>query len=147
MGNSEETTMPTAKHIHPDTKIGLKLTATERKLILNDLICLDDDYAKVIGDTPADQPVQFTLEDWDDLGGYIAAEANHAEDKKTGKILDAIFNKVQEILDTFTDGTRSSWSGADRSIPKRSMPRPQQRKCGEACRTGGRWNRSEGATQ
>ena len=103
VGNTEENIMPTAKHIQPGTKIGLKLTATERKLILDDLMCLDDNYAQVIRDTPADQPVQFTLDDWDDFGGYIAAEANHTEDRKLGKKLDAIFNKVQKILDTHTD--------------------------------------------
>jgi len=95
--------MPTAKHIQPGTKIGLKLTAAERKLILDDLMCLDDNYTKVIGDTPVDQPVQFTLDDWDDFGGYIAAEANHTEDNRLKKKLDAIFNKIQKILDTHTD--------------------------------------------
>ena len=91
------------KHIQPEEKVGLKLSAAERKLLLEDLMCLDDDYAQVIRDTPADQPVQFTLDDWDDFGGYIAAEANHTEDKKLGKKLDAIFSKIQKILDTHTD--------------------------------------------
>ena len=95
--------MPTRKHIEPGTKIGLKLTAAERKLILDDLMCLDDSYAEVIKATPADQPVEFTLDDWDGLGGFIAAEANHTQDRKAGKKLDAIFNKVQKILDTYTD--------------------------------------------
>ena len=103
VGNTEETTMPTRKHIEPGTKIGLKLTAAERKLILDDLMCLDDSYAEVIKATPADQPVEFTLDDWDGLGGFIAAEANHTQDRKAGKKLDAIFNKVQKILDTYTD--------------------------------------------
>jgi len=67
--------MPTRKRIEPGTKIGLKLTAAERKLILDDLMCLDDAYAEVIKDTPADQPVNFTLDDWDGLGGFVAAEA------------------------------------------------------------------------
>jgi len=95
--------MNTRKHIQPGTKIGLKLTATERNLILADIMSLDDNYAQVIRDTPANQPVQFTLDDWDDFGGYIAAEANHAKDKKSGKKLHTIFNKVQKILDTHTD--------------------------------------------
>ncbi len=95
--------MSARKHIQPGTKIGLKLTAVERKLILNDLMSLDDNYIQVVRDTPADQPVQFTLDEWDDFGGYIAAEANHTEDKKLGKKLDTIFNKVQKILDTYTD--------------------------------------------
>ena len=95
--------MPTAKHIQPGTKIGLKLTAAERQMLLDDLMCLDDNYPQVIRDTPADQPIQFTLDDWDDFGGYIAAEANHTDDKKLGKKLDAVFNKIQKILDTHTD--------------------------------------------
>jgi hypothetical protein len=103
VGNMEKNVMPTRKHIQPGTKIGLKLTAIERKLILNDLIALDDNYANAIRNTPADQPVQFTLDDWDDLGGYIAAEANHTEDRKLEKKLDAIFDKIQKILETHTD--------------------------------------------
>jgi hypothetical protein len=95
--------MPTAKHIAPGAKVGLKLTAAQRKVIVDDLTCLDARYVQVIKDTPAGQPVQFTLDDWDDLGGYVAAEANHAEDKRLGKKLDAIFDKVQNILDTYTE--------------------------------------------
>ena len=95
--------MNTQKHIEPGTKVGLKLTAAERKLMLEDLMCLGGNYAQVIRDTPTSQPAQFTLDDWDDFGGYIAAEANHAKDKKLGKKLDTIFNKVQKILDTYTD--------------------------------------------
>jgi hypothetical protein len=40
--------MPQRKDIQPGTKIGLKLTATERKLILNDLLCLDASYAQAL---------------------------------------------------------------------------------------------------
>ena len=90
------------KQIEPGSKVGLKLTAAERKLLL-DLTCLDDNYAQVIRDTPTGEPVQFTLDDWEDFGGYIAAEANHTEDKKLGKKLDAIFDKIQKILNTYTD--------------------------------------------
>ena len=64
---------------------------------------LDDEYPDAIRKTPADQPVKFTLTDWDDLGGYIAAESNHTTDKRLGKRLDAIFAKVQKLLDTYTD--------------------------------------------
>ena len=95
--------MDRRKHITPDEKVGLKLNSTERELLLDGLTCLDDDYAQVIRDTPDDQPVQFTLDDWDDFGGYIAAEANHCDDKKKEKKLDNIFSKIQNILDTYTD--------------------------------------------
>jgi hypothetical protein len=95
--------MDRRKHINPDTRVGLTFTAAERRLILDDLVCLDTDYAQVIRETPTDQPAQFTLDEWEDFGGYIAAEANHTNDKKLGKKLDAIFNRVQKLLDTHTD--------------------------------------------
>lgn len=90
------------KQIEPGGKVGLKLTAAERKLIL-DLTCLDDNYAQVIHDTPTAEPVPLSLDDWEELGDYIAAEANHTEDEKLGKKLELLFNKIQTILDTHTD--------------------------------------------
>jgi len=68
--------MPTKKQIQPGEKVPLKLTATERKLVLEDLMCLDDNYEQIIRETPTGKPVMMTLDDLDDFGGYIAAEAN-----------------------------------------------------------------------
>ena len=79
------------KEIKPGIKVGLKLTAAERKLIFNDLMSLDDNYAQAIRETPRNRPVEFTLDEWEDFGGYVAAEANHAKDKKLGKKLDTLF--------------------------------------------------------
>jgi hypothetical protein len=47
--------------------------------------------------------VMMTLNDLDEFGGYVAAEANHCKDKSKGKKLDAIFVKIQGLLDEFTD--------------------------------------------
>ncbi len=44
----------------------------------------------------------LTLDDLDDLGGYVAAEANHTTDKKLRKKLDAIFFRIQGMLETHT---------------------------------------------
>ncbi len=95
--------MPQRKQIKPGDKVGLKLTAAERMLILNDLIGVDQKHIQTIRDTPPEQPVQFTLDELDDLGGYIAAEANHTTDKKLGKTLDRVFEKIQDLLDQHTD--------------------------------------------
>jgi hypothetical protein len=104
--------------IKPGTKVGLKLTAAERRLILDDLLRLDDNYAKVIRETPPNQPIQFTLDEWEDFGGCIAAEANHADDKNLGKKRDAIFNKVQKVLDTYADeNSLSVVSGRRAGLP------------------------------
>jgi len=91
------------KQIQPGEKVSLKLTQTERKLVLEDLMCLDEECEQIIRDTPLGKPVMMTLGDLDDFGGYIAAEANHCDDKKKEKKLDAVFEKVQQLLEKYTD--------------------------------------------
>ena len=86
------------KHIKPDALVGLKLTAAERKLLLTAVASLDPGYAKVVQETPAAQPVKLTLDQWEDLGGYVAREANHTKDRKLQAKLDALFTKVQRLL-------------------------------------------------
>lgn len=90
--------MPARKQIRPGEKLTLKLTAGERKVILEGLLCLDDEYANLIRATPTGQPVMMTLDDLDDFGGYVAAEANHCEGRKQ-KALDGIFGKIQKLLE------------------------------------------------
>ena len=95
--------MPTKKQIQPGEKVPLKLTAAERKLVLDDVTCLDTGYEQIIRDAPSGKPVMMTLDDLDDFGGYIAAESNHCDDRKKQKKLDAIFEKIQSLLETYTD--------------------------------------------
>lgn len=95
--------MPTKKHIRPEEKLPLKLTAAERKLVLEGLTCLGQEIEQIVRDAPTGQPVMMTLDDLDDFGGYVAAEANHCKDKSKAKKLDAIFEKIQGLLDKFTD--------------------------------------------
>ncbi len=95
--------MPTKKQIQPGEKLPLKLTAAERKLVLEDMMCLDQDCEQIIRDTPSGKPVMMTLDDLDDFGGYIAAEANHCDDNKKQKNLDKVFDKTQKLLDMYTD--------------------------------------------
>jgi len=92
--------MPTKKQIQPGEKVPLKLTVTERKLILEDLMCLDQDHEQIVRETPTGKPVLMTLDDLEDFGDYIAAEANHCDDKKKEKKLDTVFEKVQRLLES-----------------------------------------------
>ncbi len=39
----------------------------------------------------------------DELGGFVAAEANHTKDKKLRKELDHLFDRIQTTLDSYTD--------------------------------------------
>ena len=72
------------KSIQPGEKVPLKLTATERKALL-DLACLDEECESSVQTTPTGKPVTMSLEDLEDLGDYIAAEASHIEDAKLQK--------------------------------------------------------------
>ena len=47
--------MPQRKHIKPGEKVGLKLTAAERKAILKGVEFLDDDYDHALRETPVDR--------------------------------------------------------------------------------------------
>jgi hypothetical protein len=95
--------MPSKKLIRVDEKLPLDLTADERAIVLGELICLDQEVEDVVSNTPAGQPVMLTLDDLDDLIGHVAAEANHCGNKRKVKKLDGIAEKIQELLDTFTD--------------------------------------------
>ncbi len=95
--------MPRRKiHIKSSTKVGLELTAAERNLII-DLMCLDDEFEEVVRETPPGKPIALTLAEWDLFAGFIAGEANHTPDKKLQKRLDAISEKIQKVLDSYTD--------------------------------------------
>jgi len=91
------------KHVQADEKVPLKLTATERNLILETVTFISDEYELLIRETPNAEPLMMTLDDYDDFGGYIAAEANHCGDRKLQKKLDTVFQKVQSIFDRYTD--------------------------------------------
>lgn len=47
--------------------------------------------------------LKMSLDDIEDMQGYVAAAANHCEDKKIQKKLDRVFNKLQVFLDTYDD--------------------------------------------
>ena len=82
-----------------DPKVPLALTEAERKLIVEDLEYVEDNYASVIRGTPADQPVRFTVDDWKGLGDWIAAEANQGRDKRLKKELDRLHARIRNLLE------------------------------------------------
>ena len=71
--------------------------------MLEGLTLLPSKFEDAVKGTPAKEPVMLTLDDLEELGGYIAADTNHTQDKKKGKKLDAIFQKIQKLLGTHTD--------------------------------------------
>lgn len=49
--------MTDRKYVRPDEKVALNLTAAERKILLNDVEFLDDDYEQALRATPADHAI------------------------------------------------------------------------------------------
>lgn len=94
----------TRKFVHPGQSIGLSLTAEELTLLAEDILVLDTAYVTRIRDATASKSqVPFTLDELDDLAGYVAAEANHCKSKRKQKVLDAVIDKIQCLLETHTD--------------------------------------------
>jgi hypothetical protein len=62
--NRKEAKSMPKRLIEVDEKVPLKLTAGERKLVLEDMICQDQDFEETIRATPAGEPVMMTLDDW-----------------------------------------------------------------------------------
>ena len=48
--------------------------------------------------------VRYTLDDLDELLGFVAAEANHSTDKKLRKELDALYARVRREMESYDDG-------------------------------------------
>jgi plasmid stabilization system protein ParE len=46
---------------------------------------------------------RFTLDDLDELAGYVAAEANHAKIKKLEKELRQLYARIADVLESYTD--------------------------------------------
>ena len=84
-------------------RIDIKLTIEERDLILNQTFA-GDDLTERLNEAMADGKqikVTYTLDELEDLAGFIAAEANHAEDKKLEKKLDALYDKISDIENNY----------------------------------------------
>jgi hypothetical protein len=53
---------------------------------------------------PGESPTYgFNLDDLDELAGYVAAEANHAKNKKLQKELQKLFTCIAAVLESDTD--------------------------------------------
>jgi hypothetical protein len=87
-----------------DDKVPLELNDRERELILNHSLAHEELTGRLrILPRPGEPPVyRFTLDDLDELAGYVAAEANHTQDKKQRKEWDQLFSRMAAVLESYT---------------------------------------------
>jgi hypothetical protein len=90
--------------IMPDEKVPLELNERERELIQNTFA--DDDLTGRLRVVPktGERPVfRFTLDDLDELAGFVASEANHAKNKKLQKEWLQLCDRIETALEGYTD--------------------------------------------
>ncbi len=84
-------------------EIEIKFTPQERDLIIDHTFTGPDltkrlQIAEIKGTRLI---VKYSTYDLDELIGFIAAEANHTDDKKIEKKLDRLFDKLNSILEKY----------------------------------------------
>ena len=92
------------KQIRSGDKILLELSKGERNLILNHTFA-DEELIRPLQLMPSSplQTYRFTLSDLDELAGFVAAEANHAKNRKLAKELEYLYARIDGILALHTD--------------------------------------------
>jgi hypothetical protein len=93
------------KQIAVGEKVPLDLTGRERDLIVKHTFAGSNLTDRLrIEPSPGRRPsYRFTLDDLDELAGYVAAEANHAEVKKLENELRRLYGRIAEVLESYTD--------------------------------------------
>jgi hypothetical protein len=89
----------------PGEKIPLKLSHRECELILEHTLA-DDELTAPLRVAPASNKASvysYTLDDLEELAGYVAAEANHTRNKKLQKELDCLFALMETVLESYSD--------------------------------------------
>ena len=92
----------TRKRIPSGAKLPVMLTMRERDIIRDETFC-NPDFAKCAAVEGLGIRMELSLDEIEEIQGYVAAEANHAKNAKRRKELDRLFGKLQEFLDTYDD--------------------------------------------
>jgi hypothetical protein len=90
------------KRIPSGTKLPVMLTLRERDFIQEETFC-DPGFAKCAVAESTGIRVELSLDEIEDIQGYVAAAANHTKNSKRRKELDRLFDKFQVFLDTYDD--------------------------------------------
>jgi hypothetical protein len=93
------------KQIAVGEKVPLELTERERDLITKHTFAGTNlmDRLRIVPSRGGRPLYRFTLDDLDELAGYVAAEANHAKVKKLEKELRRLYSPIADVLESHTD--------------------------------------------
>ena len=93
------------KQIAGGEKVPLELNDRDSDLIMNHTFAGNDltDRLRIVPGPGRPPSYRFTLDELDELAGYVAAEANHAKVKKLEKELRHLYARIAAVLESYTD--------------------------------------------
>ena len=106
--NNGVTVMNVKNRVRRYFNVGLRLSQAQRKLILEGEISIPVETEHALRATPAHQQIMLTLEEWWELAGQVASQANDAADDELQKKLDKIFLKINDLLEIHADENPSA---------------------------------------
>ena len=94
------------KKIKEGEKVAVRFNPRERNLVLDHKLAGPDlttafRRARLVDGSYV---VRYTLGDFDELLGYVTAEANHSTDRKIRKDLDAFYVGLHREMESYDDG-------------------------------------------
>jgi len=110
----------TRKYIAPGTQLAFRLSKRERDLVIEKAF-LDPEVEQALHHAQAAGSklvARLTLDDIDDLLGCVAAEANHCDDGKIQRVLDAVCDRLGALLDGFSDEVAPTKTASPSFPPK-----------------------------
>jgi DNA-binding MarR family transcriptional regulator len=115
------------KYIERGTQLAVRLSLRERDLAVERAF-LDPEIELALRQAvPAGSKlvVNLTLDDIDDLLGCVAAEANHCDDAKIQRVLDAVCDRLSALLGQYTDEAPAAKAAGPVPAPKRQFTAKQ----------------------
>ena len=93
------------KKIQPGKALEVGFSVRERALVHDHTLAGPDiiERLKKSGVRGKNLVAQFTLDDLDELVGYIAAAANHISDRRIQSALDRLCDRLQATMESYDD--------------------------------------------
>lgn len=85
-------------HLPTDLNVGLRLSQTERDILLTSAHVADDGLRKRVHSATPQQVISFTLDELEDLHRGLAFEADRTDNTKRAKTIRKVLRKIDEML-------------------------------------------------
>ena len=126
------------RRIKPNERVPVAFSARERILVLDHTFAGGEviEPLEAARGARGQCVAEYTLEDLDELVGYVAAEANHSKSKKLQAELDKLYDRLQAEMQPYDDG-RWQDSSVTFGVTKKPKMRTPRAKLALVKRTGG----------